>query len=576
MTAKPDLPALYLLAVQHHQAGRLAEAEAGYRRVLALDPRHADSLNLLGVIAAQCGQPDAAVELIAQAIRLNDRVAGYHVNLGTAEQSRGRIERAAECYRRALALAPEDVDANNNLGTILQDQGQIDAAAEHFERSLAARPDHVEALINLAVTRRTQGRLEEAVACGEQVLALRPNSAEALNNLGLALENMGRVDAALARYRQALALRPDYAEAANNLGLALQHAGQDQAALAQFDRALALRPDDAEVGLNQAMVRLLTGALRPGWRQYEERWRSHQLAADRRTFDAPRWDGSPGKGRTLLVWGEQGMGDSLQFCRYVPLLAELGWRVILDVQQPLVRLFRRLDGVAEVVATSAATGTSIDCQCPMMSLPHHFDTVLETIPARTPYLAPEPADVALWGRRLAIAGLPRDGLKVGLVWAGNARRHLPILALTDSRRSIALAQLAPVLAVDGARFVSLQKDLRPDEAPGERGIIDVMGEVGDFADTAALIAHLDLVIAVDTSTLHLAGAMGKPVWLLNRFDTCWRWLRDRDDSPWYPTLRQFRQTKSGEWDEVIAAAAAMLRRVIAGEEDLMLGTARHA
>ena len=574
MTTQTDLAALHLLAVQHHQAGRLAEAEAGYRQVLARDPRHADSLNLLGVIAAQCGHPDAAIELIAQAIRLNDGVAGYHINLGLTEQGRGRTDVAAECYRRALELAPEDADAHNNLGIILQDQGQFDAAAAHFERSLAARPDHAEALINLGLARRNQGRLEEAVACGERAIALRPNSAEACNNLGLALENLGRVEAALTHYRQALVLRPDYAEAANNLGLALQHAGQDEAALAQFDHALALRPDYAEAQLNQSMVRLLTGALRPGWRQYEERWRSRQMASDRRDLAVPRWDGSAGEGRTILIWAEQGLGDSLQFCRYVPLLAERGWRVIVEVQPPLARLFRGLAGAAAVVATDAATGMRFDCHCPMMSLPQHFDTVLDTIPARLPYLSPEAADVARWGKCLAASGLPPDGIRVGLVWAGNARRHSPLLTIADSRRSIGLDQLAPVLAVAGVRFVSLQKDLRPGEAPAERGLVDVMDKIGDFADTAALIAHLDLVIAVDTSTLHLAGAMAKPVWLLNRFDTCWRWLRGRDDSPWYPTLRQFRQTRSGAWDEVIAAAATALQRVVAGQEILMQGTTR--
>jgi|HubBroStandDraft_1064217.scaffolds.fasta_scaffold00033_60 tetratricopeptide (TPR) repeat protein len=562
-----DLQAHYLAAVGQHRAGRLAEAEAGYRRVLALDPGHADSLNLLGVVAAQCGHAEAAIEMIGRAIRLNDSVAGYHINLGLAWQYCGRREQAAECYRRALDLAPGDADAHNNLGILLQDEGRFDPAAEQFELSLAARPDHAEALVNLALARRNQGRLEDAVACGERALALRPGSAEACNNLALALDNLGRVEAALAHYRQALALRPDYPEALNNFGLALRQADQPEAALAQFDRALALRPDYAEAQLNQAMIRLLTGALRPGWAQYEWRWRSRQLEGERRDWGVPRWDGSDGAGRRILVWAEQGLGDSLQFCRYVPLLARRGWRVAAAVQPPLLRLFRSLDGAEEVVATGAEAGSGIDCHCPMMSLPHLFDTVLETVPAALPYLAPEAADVARWGRRLAASGFGREGgMRVGLVWAGNPRRHSPLLAITDARRSIALDQLAPLLAIPGIRFVSLQKDRRPGEVPAAQGILDLMDEVEDFADTAALVAHLDLVIAVDTSTLHLAGAMAKPVWLLNRYDTCWRWLRDRRDSPWYPTLRQFRQAEPGVWAGVLEAVAAALRQLAAGAD----------
>ena len=562
------------MAVKHHQAGRLAEAESGYRQVLAADPRHADALNLLGVIAAQCGQPEAAIELITRAIRLNDGVAGYHINLGLVEQRRGRTERAAKCYRRALELQPGDADAHNNLGILLQDQGRFDEAAAAFECSLAARPDHGEALINLGLARRNQGRLLEAVACGERALAVRPDSAEALNNLGLALDNFGRVDEALARYRQALALRPDYVEALNNYGLALYHAGQPAAALESLDRALALRPDYAEAQLNQAMVRLQTGDLRPGFRQYEWRWRSRQLEADRPALAVPRWDGGDGAGRSMLVWAEQGLGDSLQFCRYVPLLAERGWHIVLEVPPPLVRLLRGLAGAAIVVATGGAAGMAIDCHCPIMSLPHLFDTALETIPAALPYLAPEAADVARWGRRLAACGLGADGLKIGVVWAGNPRRYSPLLAMTDARRSVSLDQLAPLLAIPGPRFVSLQKDRSPGEIPSERGILDLMDEIEDFADTAALIAHLDLVIAVDTSPLHLAGAMGKPVWLLNRYDSCWRWLGEREDSPWYPSLRQFRQARLGDWSGVLTAAAAALRRVIDAEEGLNSGMAQ--
>ena len=564
MSRPDDLAKHFALAIQHHQAGHLAEAERLYRELLAAEPNHAGALNLLGVVAAQSGHGDAAVALIGRAIQLDGENAGYHVNLGLAEQRRGHPDVAAACYRRALDLAPGNADAHNNLGILLQNQGRYDAAAAHFERCLAAQPDHAEALINLTLARRNQGRLEQAIACGRRALALRPNAPEAHNNLALALDNIGRVEEALAHYGQALALKPDYAEALNNLGLSLYHAGRPEASLDAFDQALALRGAYGEAQLNQAMVRLSTGDFRRGWAHYEARWQTGQMAQERRHRDLPLWDGSAGAGRTILLWAEQGMGDTLQFCRYVPLLAARGWRVVLEVQAPLVRLLGRLAGAAAVVPLGAVAAA--DCQAPLMSLPLLFGTVLETIPAPIPYLAPAPEAVERWAERLAAAGLGAQGLRVGLVWAGNPRRHAPLLALTDARRSIALDALAPLLAVPGARFVSLQKDLRPGEVPTAYGLIDLMDEVEDFADTAALIAQLDLIIAVDTSTLHLAGAMGKPVWLLNRFDTCWRWLRQRDDSPGYPTLRQFRQPALGDWNPVLAASAAALRRLAAPDQ----------
>jgi tetratricopeptide (TPR) repeat protein len=553
---------LFQAALAHHQAGRLAEAERVYRQVLAAEPCHADALNLLGVVAAQCGQHQAAIALIRRAIEIDDRVAAYHVNLGSAERGSGDLAAAEASYRRALVLAPDDPDANSNLGVVLQDRERYDEAALSFVRCLAARPDHVGALVNLALARRNQGRLAEAVALGERALALCPESVEALNNLGLALDNGGRIEAALVRFRQALALRPGDAQLANNLGLSLYHAGQTEAALEQFDRVAALAPDHAEAQLSQAMVLLSTGALRAGWRQFEGRWRTRQLKSLARDGIVPRWDGSDGRGRRMLVWAEQGFGDSVQFCRYVPLLARRGWQVVLEVPAPLTRLFRRLDGASEIVASAAEASGRLDCQCPMMSLPLLFDTTLETIPAEIPYLSAEPGDIARWRRRLAAAGLPLGRLAIGLVWAGNPRVTSPLLALTDARRSVALDLLAPLFALPGTAFVSLQKDRRPGEHPAAYGMIDVMDETRDFADTAAIMASLDLVIAVDTAPLHVAAALGRPVWLLNRFDTCWRWLRDRDDSPWYPTLRQFRQPRFGDWAAVVDAVGAALRQVV--------------
>jgi tetratricopeptide (TPR) repeat protein len=615
----------FALALQHHQAGRLAEAEPLYRQILAVEPRHDESLHLLGVIYCQCGRADIAVELIEQAIVLRGDVAPYQYNLGMALQQLGRPDAAIARFERAVALKPDYVEAHNNLAVLQLTLGRFVAATAQFERALALKPDHVEAGCNLGVALLQQGRLDAAIARFRQVLALRPDYPEAHCNLGSALERQGRVveavaafenalalrpdypealqsvaallhqlgrleesaaryeravelrpehaeswyglgctrhrqerrDAAAACYDKAIALRPDYPEAYSNLSLIRKDQGDMNAALEVLDRALALRPDFADAQLNQAMIHLLTGNLRTGWRQYEARWRTSQLDPDRREFAIPRWDGGAGDGRTLLVWAEQGLGDSLQFCRYVPLLVARGWHVVVEVPDSLVRLLQGLAG-ATVLPIGGAADLVPDCHCPMMSLPLLFETALDTVPAQVPYLAPSSGTAP--ALRLADAG---DAVKIGLVWAGNPGKLSALHAAVDTRRSIVLERLAPLLAVPGTRFISLQKDHRPSEDPAAYGILDPMPAVQDFADTATIIDQLDLVIAVDTSVVHLAGAMGKPVWLLNRFDTCWRWLQARDDSPWYPTLRQFRQPRLGDWDSVIAEAAGALAALVA-------------
>ena len=623
-----EASASFAEALQHHQAGRLAQAEQLYRRILAVQPDHDESLHLLGVIGCQCGRADLAVGLIERAVALRGSVAAYHYNLGLACQMLGRLDDAAQAFERALALQPDYAEASNNLGTVLLMQGHAEHAVAAFERALALRPGHAEACCNLAVALQRQGRLDAAIARFEQALALRPGYPEALYNLGLARERQGRrgdaiacfeqalavrpdypdalyslgavlqaqdrLDAAAARYERAVALRPDHAESwyglggvrhrqgqaavarhcyeravalkpdwpdpYSNLGVLMKDQGDLAGAMAMLDRAIALKPDFADAQLNQAMIRLMTGDFAGGWRQHEWRWQTRQLDPDRRNLSMPCWDGTDGDGRTMLVWAEQGLGDSLQFCRYIKLLTERGWRVVVEVPDPLLRLLRSLGDAVTVLPIGGAASRPIDCHCPMLSLPLLFGTALPTIPARLPYLAADAAAAASWQTRLAALG---PGLKIGLVWAGNPGRLSAMHAGVDTRRSIPLERLAPLLAADGVRFVSLQKDRRAGEEPARYGMLDPMGEVRDFADTAAIVAALDLVIAVDTSVVHLAGALGQPVWLLNRFDSCWRWLRDRDDSPWYPGLRQFRQKMPGDWDGVVAAAAAALAELVA-------------
>jgi hypothetical protein len=359
-------------------------------------------------------------------------------------------------------------------------------------------------------------------------------------------------------------LRPNYPEAHNNLGAALYALGRPAEAEASYHEALRLRANYPEVHNNLAYALLLAGRFEEGWKEYEWRWKAKPLWIGARDFSAPLWRGEAIGDRTILLHSEQGLGDTLQFCRYAPLVV-CGAGIILEVQAPLVRLLSRLAGVTEIVARGDGL-PPFDLHCPLMSLPLAFGTTLETVPAATPYLSADPALAANWQERLV--GL--DGLRVGLVWAGRRWLNFPAAAAVDRRRSIALKVLAPLGEVSGVSFVSLQKDGPAAEAadpPHGLMLHDFTAYLHDFEDTAALIANLDLVISVDTSIAHLAGALGKPVWLLNRFDTCWRWLLNRDDSPWYPTLRQFRQPRAGDWNSAVGAARDALQRLVAGDCD---------
>ncbi len=516
MTASIDLQRLFARATEHHRAGRLKEAEAEYRRVLAAEPGHADSLHFLGLIAAQLGHSDIAIELIGNAIRIQPFMPDYHNNLGLALSAADRLEEAAQRFRDAIRLQPDLAEARNNLGNALKDLGRHDEAERAYRASLRLKPDFAAAHNNLGVVLAAAERLEEAEACYRRALALDPNYPEAFNNLANAVRGLGRHDEAEACCRRALALDPAYAEAHYNL----------------------------------SWVLLLTGQYEEGWREFEWRWRLKSKHAPRR-FDRPLWTGEALDGRTLLLHAEQGAGDSFMFCRYVPMAAALG-PVVLEAPKPMVRLFEQLRGPVAVV-TAGEVPPPFDLHCPLLSLPLAFGTTLASIPAETPYLEPDPASAEAWRQRLSAL----SGRRVGLVWAGNPDQP------DDRRRSIATEALAPLGMVAGISFVSLQKGAR--SLPPGLDIVDWTAELGDYADTAALIAGLDLVIAVDTGVAHLAAALGKPVWLMNRFDPYFAWLTERTDSPWYPDLRQFRQRRPGDWAGVIADLSIALEGLVTSE-----------
>ncbi|MGB8843580.1 MAG: tetratricopeptide repeat-containing glycosyltransferase family protein [Aliidongia sp.] len=506
MTAQP-LADRFRQAQALHRAGRLAAAEAGYRQILAIDPRHADSLNYLGILASQSGRNEVAADLVGRAITLRPRIADYHDNLGLVLRALGRLDEAGRCHRKALRLDPHHANAQNHLGALAGQMGRPADAERHYREAVRLDARHV----------------------------------EAHNNLGVALVAQDRPEEALGHFHAALRLDARYVDPYANLAGALRNLGRTAEAEAALRAGLHLAPNASQLRYNMAGLLLLTGRFEAGWPLYEER---HHLSAAPSPPAVPRWSGGATGDRVLLLQAEQGAGDTILACRYLPLFPP-ETRLILEVPPELCRLLNGFGRQYRMVSRGDAL-PAFDLQCSVMSLPLAFGTILGTIPAATPYLHAVPDDVAVWRRRLE--QLP--GLRVGLVWAGN-----PVHA-EDQRRSISPDLLAPFGTIAGISFVSLQKGWMGQPPPLR--LVDWTGELDDFADTAALIAGLDLVIGVDTAVVHLAGALGKPVWLLNRFDPHWLWLLDRTDSPWYPTLRQFRQTRPGDWTGVITAVGRAL------------------
>lgn len=507
--------AMFAAALAHHQAGQLDPAADLYREVMARAAGHVEARVNLGLVLQRQGAAKAALAAYDAALALDPELAAVHNNRGVALQTLGRFEAAAASHQAAIALRPGSVDAHLNLGAALQRLGRFEAAAASCRTALALRSDH----------------------------------AGAHANLGLALLALDRPGEALGHHRAALSAAPDSPEFHSNLGLALQALGDPSAATAAFERAIALRPAFAEGHTHLGVARLLTGDFAQGWRHYE--WRLARTAIPQPIRPGRRWNGGNLAGKSVLLQTEQGLGDAVQFIRYAPMVASRGGRVLVSCRPPLRRLFETVDGVAEMIDEAAPT-PAFDCWAPLLSLPALFGTTQATIPAEVPYLRADPALIAAWGERLA--GL-NGQKKVGVAWRGSPDHP------NDRSRSIAAGQFARILSVSGLAVVSLQIDARAEELDA-LGVaaFDAGPQLGDFADTAALIANLDLVISVDTALAHLAGALGAPAWTLIGFAPDWRWLLGREDSPWYPSMRLFRQPQLGDWDSVTAAVRDALAR----------------
>ena len=474
--------------------------------------------------------------------------SGVEFDLGNLLAAGRRWTAAAAAFRRHLARAPGHAEAHFNLANALAAAGEPGAAVESYLACLRISPLYGPAHVNLAQTLRRLGFLDHARALAETAVRILPANPDAHTcRAGLCFD-LGAYADAEAAYRAALALAPRHAGALTSLGNVLQATGRLTEARAVQEAACALAPADADAHFNLATTLLAAGEFARGWEEYE--WRLRRRTEIARDL-GPAWSGEPLAGRTLLLHAEQGLGDTLQFVRYVPLAAARGGRVVIEVQPPLARLLAGVEGVAEVVS-QGETLPPHDLQLPLLSLPRVFGTTLETVPAAIPYLPVAPAPVARWRERCPSP----PGRRVGLVWAGGGHPEDIGAHLIDRRRSLPPAALAPLGAIGGVAFVSLQKDAA--ERPAALALLDPMGQVRDFADTAAVVGGLDLVIAVDTAVAHLAGALGREVWLLSRYDGCWRWLAGRADTPWYPAMRLYHQKRPGDWAEVIARVAADL------------------
>ncbi|MEC5407996.1 tetratricopeptide repeat-containing glycosyltransferase family protein [Paraburkholderia sp. MPAMCS5] len=549
-------------AVALQRNGALVEAEELYREILELKPRHADALQLSGALALQTGRLQEGVEWLKKALAVNPKQAAVHSNLAYALNALHRFGEALASANRALALQPEFPDALNNRGNA---QAGLDApldALASFDRAIALAADFADAWNNRACVLRDLGRPADALASCDRALAVQPGFAHAWSNRGNALADLNEPGQAEASYRRALELAPGFVDAWNNLGLAQIDLNRHAEALISYGRALALNPEAAETHWNESLCLLQMGRFEAGWRKYEWRWERSRIRASRRVFAQPLWLGDFSlAGKTILLHAEQGLGDTLQFCRYAAMVSKLGASVILEVQPELLRLMSTLAGVDQLIQAGDPL-PPFDCHCPLLSLPLAFRTDAATIASVTPYLFAQPGAARAWRERVDADAQGR--LKVGLVWAGGNRPHVAELRKNDARRSVTLARLAPILDVadlSNVQFFSLQKGPAAQQLAASEWaprVIDYTGELRDFADTAALVANLDLVISVDTSTAHLAGALDRPVWMLNRFDTCWRWLLERGDTPWYPRARLFRQPALGDWDSVMKAVGSAL------------------
>lgn len=574
--------------LDHHKAGRLEDAARCYREVLSADPVHPDALNLLGVIFQSARNWEMAVQLGKLASEHHPGFYAVWVNYGNALQGAGHLQEAVDAFNKALELQPHDPAAANNAasalnalgrhqeaflfcetaaanvgdqpdilinrGNALSGLGRHDEARKAYARVLELVPDSPLGLFNMGRLLVDMGDFAGALAYLQTAVEMDPGNAQAFYSLGLAFQNLNAFDKAEAAYGQALAINPAYVDATNNRAAALQALERTPEAIPLFHEALQHEPDSADLHWNLSLALLKTGGYEKGFEEYEWRWQTPTFQSFARDWAQPLWQGEDLKGKTILVHAEQGFGDQLMFARFVPKLVDRGAKVTFECRPELKTLFQASFPDTTVIGLGDDLPDT-DFQVPLMSLPNRLGTTLETLPTSLPYLS-LPKDVTT-PENIAKA----SGLKVGLCWSGSSTR------LDNDQRSVAIDRLAKLASFDGLTLVNLQvgpgvgqfDDLPRD---GAATLIDPTKDIETFADTAALIEQLDLVISVDTGVLHLAGALGKEAWGLMSMPTGFFWMEGRADSPWYPGLKLFRQSTPGQWQQPIDALMAALEQLL--------------
>jgi tetratricopeptide (TPR) repeat protein len=538
-----------LLLARHDKEAALAGFEAAIER----DPSNFPAHFTRGTLLQEQKNWAESLNSYDRAVAINPGAALAHYNRATVLKELNQLTAAVDSYGQAIALDPKLALAHANRAALLQELNQLQAALEGYDRAIELDNRDATTHTNRSVLLHRMGRTDEALAGYDRAVALNPLYAEAWFNRGTLLSDLDDTDAALENFERAIAARPGFDNAYVNRGVALQNKGQLREAIASYKQSLLSNPEMPETHFNLALAYLLTGDYAAGWAEYEWRWRAKggPIYREKRTFRQPLWQGmEPIAGKTLLLYGEQGLGDSLQFCRYVELVAKHGARIILEVPQPLEKLCAELPGVAQVIAYGSPL-PEFDCQCPLMSLPLSFGTTVNTIPSAAGYLKSDPGKVAAWQNRLGAKVKPR----IGLTWSGNQT------AGTNRKRHFALSSLLPHLS-DGFHYYCLQTDVvaaDQETLTNAPGFFQFQEHLKDFTDTAALSECMDLVISVDTSVAHLCGGLGRKTWIMLAYVADWRWLTEREDSPWYAAARLFRQTSPGDWKGVFERVAAALR-----------------
>ncbi len=531
--------------------GKYDEAKTCFERALKIRPDHPLVINNLGAALRHLGRYDEAIDCYRKAVALKPDYADAHNNLGDSLARQGHWQQAVASYQQALRLRSNYPEAHNNLGVALFHLGNTQAALAEYQRALQLNPNYAEAFLNLGNLQAAEKQQDQALDSYDQALRLNPRYADAHYNRAIVFAEQSKFDEAVAGYERALEIRPDHAEALANLGHTLRAQGKLDEAMARYDKLLRRDPSSPEGHMSRALVWLLLGDYEHGWPEYEWRWKTKEMAGSAPAI--PRWDGSPLAGRSILLAAEQGLGDTIQLIRYAPLVQQHGGKVIFACQKILVPLLKTCAGIDQIVAREDGLPPA-HVSAPLMSLPAILGTTLSTVPANVPYIFADDERVERWRAILN----QQPGFKIGIAWQGNPKHR------ADRARSLPLAAFEPLARVPGVQLISLQKGAGAEQLAAVADRFNVMdlgpefdAEGGAFLDTVAVMKSLDLVITVDTALAHVAGAAAIPAWvLLAAGASDWRWLLDRDDSPWYPTLRLFRQHRPGDWTDVIERMAS--------------------